>query len=59
MICGPGPAADVPVFDLERLCPGHALTGPALLESDKTTIWVAPGWQARIDRFANLLLTKG
>ncbi|MFC5739844.1 hydantoinase/oxoprolinase family protein [Sinirhodobacter huangdaonensis] len=59
VICGPGPAAEVPVFDLEQLCPGHALTGPALLESDKTTIWVAPGWQARIDRFANLLLTKG
>lgn len=59
VVCGPGVTSDVKVFDLIRLTPGHTLEGPALLESDKTTIWVAPGWTARIDRFANLLMTKG
>lgn len=50
---------EVRVFDLERMEPGHALQGPAVLESGKTTVWVAPGWNAAIDRFSNLMLTEG
>lgn len=50
---------EVRVFDLERMVPGQALTGPALLESSKTTVWVAPGWSAAVDRYSNLMLTEG
>lgn len=50
---------EVRVFDLERMQPGHALHGPAILESAKTTVWVAPGWNAAVDRFSNLMLTEG
>jgi N-methylhydantoinase A/acetophenone carboxylase len=52
------PPVAAPVFDLERMQPGHSLSGPALLESSKTTVWVAPGWEAGIDRYANLMLTR-
>lgn len=52
------PPVEVPVLDLEKMQPGHGLSGPALLESSKTTVWVAPGWNAAIDRFANLMLTR-
>ncbi|WP_180900616.1 hydantoinase/oxoprolinase family protein [Martelella soudanensis] len=48
----------VPVFDLERLQTGHVMAGPAILESDKTTVWVAPGWEAGADRFSNLVMTR-
>ncbi len=58
VIAADAPPALTPVFDLERMQPGHGLAGPALLESSKTTVWVAPGWQAEIDRFANLMLTR-
>jgi N-methylhydantoinase A/acetophenone carboxylase len=51
--------ATVPVYDLERMEPGHSLSAPAILESGNTTVWVAPGWTAVIDRFSNLILTKG
>lgn len=51
--------SQTPVYDLAQLKPGNALEGPALIESDKTTVWVAPGWKANIDRFTNLMLTKG
>ena len=54
-----GARETVPVFDLDRMAPGHALDGPAILESAKTTVWVAPGWAAAIDRYANLMLTEG
>lgn len=53
------PPVEVSIFDLERMQPGYSLSGPALLESSKTTVWVAPGWNAAIDRFANLMLTRG
>ncbi|GAB4347151.1 MAG: hypothetical protein Kow0026_00090 [Oricola sp.] len=49
----------VPVFDLARLEPGHVLAGPAILESRQTTVWVAPGWRARIDRYQNLMMSRG
>lgn len=58
-ISADAPPVEVSVFDLERMQPGHALSGPSLLESNKTTVWVAPGWNAAIDRFANLMLTRG
>ena len=36
---------------------GHQLAGPAIVEQADTTTVIPPGWSARVDRYANLLLT--
>jgi len=36
---------------------GHQLAGPAIVEQADATTVVPPGWSARVDRCANLLLT--
>ena len=33
-----------------------ATVGPALIEQDDTTLWVAPSWTARLDAQANISL---
>jgi N-methylhydantoinase A len=38
-----------PVLRFEALAPGQALTGPALVESDTTTVLLRPGDAARMD----------
>ena len=43
-------------YDRERLVPGHAFPGPALVfQMDATTV-VAPGWAARVDLHGNLVM---
>lgn len=44
-----GGAAAVPVFDFRALAPGQAVAGPAIVESDTTTILLWPGDRARMD----------
>jgi N-methylhydantoinase A len=34
---------EVPVYDLERLKPGHSIDGPAIVEAETTTVVVAAG----------------
>jgi N-methylhydantoinase A len=45
-----------PVYDRERLRPGHRLTGPAIIEQMDATTLVLPGQHARVDGFGNLIL---
>lgn len=45
-----------PTYQLERLQPGNALTGPAVIESYGTSIPLHPGQHARMDEWGNLLL---
>ena len=40
------------------LAAGKALPGPAIFEDVTSTIFVPPGWQARADEHANLILTR-
>ena len=40
------------------LAAGKALPGPAILEDVTSTLFVPPGWQARADGHANLILTR-
>jgi N-methylhydantoinase A len=47
-----------PVFARAALKPGNRLAGPALIEQYDSCTLVAPGWDAIVDRFGNLLLTK-
>lgn len=44
------------LFDREKLCSGHTITGPAIVtEMDSTTV-VLPGYQATVDKVGNLLI---
>jgi N-methylhydantoinase A len=48
--------ADTPVYGRTLLRPGDAFDGPAVIEQYDATTYVAPGWSARVDAFANLVL---
>ena len=47
-----------PVFDREALVRGQAISGPAIVEEWTTTTVILPGWEARVDRIGNLVLSK-
>jgi N-methylhydantoinase A len=47
------------VYERSRLDCGHRLVGPALVESDDTTIFVAPRWTLAIDEYRNAVLERG
>jgi N-methylhydantoinase A/oxoprolinase/acetone carboxylase beta subunit len=40
-----------------QLEPGHSFAGPALIESDDTTVVVAPGWNCQVDERGGIVLT--
>jgi N-methylhydantoinase A len=50
---------DVPVYDAERLRPGHRLRGPALVHAPDTTVLVAGGHELWVDPYLNLRLALG
>jgi N-methylhydantoinase A len=37
---------------------GAVVDGPAILEQADTTVWLEPGFQARVDDFGNLCVTR-
>lgn len=53
-----GRALECPVYTRDRLQPGDALTGPAIVEEYGSTTVVFPGLRADVDRFGNLLLAR-
>ncbi len=53
-----GCAAPVPVYDRGALAGSAPLAGPAVVADAVATLWVAPGWQARLDPVANLWLDR-
>ncbi len=46
-----------PVYEMERLAPGDQLLGPALIDSDDTTVVVGPGWSCAVDDRAGIVLS--
>jgi N-methylhydantoinase A len=50
---------EAPFYDWGRLGPGDSLDGPAIVELANSTIWVPPGWDGRVDRYANLDVRRG
>ena len=46
-----------PIYDRNRLEPGHELAGPAVVEQMDTTTVVHPEQRARVDDYKNLLIT--
>lgn len=54
----PGGSLNTPVYTLERLSAGQAVTGPAVLEGEDTTYAVPAGWRFTIDSYGNGLLAR-
>ncbi|MBW7850696.1 MAG: hydantoinase B/oxoprolinase family protein [Rhodospirillales bacterium] len=46
------------VFRRDHLKPGHKLGGPAIIVEDIGTIVVEPGWQAKVNAHAHIVLTR-
>ena len=49
---------DVIVYEGNSLEHGHHIAGPALIETEHTTLLVTSGWTARVDQFSNTILDK-
>ncbi|MGN6870730.1 MAG: hydantoinase/oxoprolinase family protein [Solirubrobacteraceae bacterium] len=47
-----------PVYEMERLAPGDQFPGPALIDSDDTTVVVSPGWTCAVDERSGIVLTQ-
>jgi 5-oxoprolinase (ATP-hydrolysing) len=47
-----------PVFERDRLCPGDAIAGPALIREANATTVVEPGWRAEVTALNHLLLRR-
>jgi N-methylhydantoinase A len=53
-----GQRGDLTLYDRESLPPGSSVSGPALLFQLDSTVYIAPGWQAAVDSYRNLVLTR-
>ncbi len=49
----------VPHFRGNRLTPGHALEGPAVIVMDDTTVFLNSGDEATVDSYSNLIIRVG
>jgi N-methylhydantoinase A len=49
---------EVPGYDFERLAPGNAIRGPAVVWTPITTLVVPPGQTARVDEYKNIVMTR-
>ncbi len=48
----------IALYDRARLRPGAAFSGPALVFQLDSTVFVAPGWSARVDAYRNIVLER-
>ncbi|WP_067934683.1 hydantoinase/oxoprolinase family protein [Alicyclobacillus kakegawensis] len=46
------------VYPRSGLRAGHHFRGPAIVEQSDTTVLILPGWEARVDTYGNLLITR-
>ena len=58
MFSGGKALADTPVIKRADLQPGHCVRGPAILIEDNATTVVEPGWQAELNDYGHLLLSR-
>jgi N-methylhydantoinase A len=49
---------DTGIFDGTSLQPGHLIAGPAVIERMGDSVVIPPGYQAEVDRYLSLRLTK-
>jgi N-methylhydantoinase A len=59
-VCDPdcGEVAEVPIYWRPDLAPGTRIAGPAVIAEDETSTVVSPRFDARIDRFGYIELTR-
>jgi N-methylhydantoinase A len=50
---------ETPVYEHARLRPGHQFSGPAVVISEDTTVWLGPTERAAVDEYVNLLIDVG
>ena len=48
-----------PVYDRDRLLPGHRIAGPAIVEQMDATTVILPGMAGRVEPYSNLILEAG
>ncbi len=53
-----GVATPTPLYDRALLQPGNVLAGPAIVAQMDATTLVAPGWEARVDGYHNVIMTR-
>lgn len=46
------------VYDMARLAPGHTFSGPAIVESESTTVLIQPDWTLGVDEFGNCVIEE-
>jgi N-methylhydantoinase A len=51
-------ATPATLIQRDAIAPETVLHGPAVILDEVATTWLAPGWQARRDRYGNLLLRR-
>jgi len=51
-------SSEVPIYDADLIGPGAALTGPAVLESETTTIFVPAYFEMRCDELGSYVLER-
>lgn len=56
---GAGEFVETSVFDRSQLPPEATIEGPAVVEQLDSTTLIPPGWTAQVDRFLNLILSRG
>ncbi|WP_254546154.1 hydantoinase/oxoprolinase family protein [Halomarina pelagica] len=54
---GDGPR-ETAIYDRERLPPGEALSGPAVLEGEESTVVVPPSWEGVVEPDGTVVLTE-
>ncbi len=47
---------EAPVYDWERLSPGHRIVGAAVVDDPTTSVLVPPGFDCTVDAYRNLVL---
>ena len=50
--------ADAPVYDRQRLEPGHRISGPAVIDQNDTTILVPPGFMATVQASGDIVMKQ-
>ena len=49
---------ETPIYDRNKLQPGNAVEGPAIVQQDDTTTVIEPGYRGAVDRFGNILIEE-
>jgi N-methylhydantoinase A len=56
ILVGNGEEREADVYRRDGLAPGNLVTGPAIVVEFSSTVYIASGWECRVDRRGNLFL---